>query len=116
MRDTLELTSTEGLKDFPSLRYSVFRVSRKPRFGLLRLDGAARLVVAGLHVDLRAWQRGARVRRRLLQGEVGVYLVAGSCMVLERSVWRTWQQMRGAELQRVLDVVMRDVRLVREGV
>jgi hypothetical protein len=37
-------------------------------------------------------------------------------VVLEGSVWRMWRQMRDDELPRALDVVMRDVRLVREGV
>ena len=69
-----------------------------------------------LYADLRGWQRGTRARRPLLQDEVGALVAAESCRVLERSVWRMWRQMRDDELQRALDVVMRDVRLVREGV
>ena len=68
-----------------------------------------------LCADLRGWQRGARARRPLLQGEVGVQVLAGSCVDLGLSAWSMWRQMKGAGLRRVLDVAMSDVRRVREG-
>ena len=70
----------------------------------------------GLCADLRGWHRGARAWRPLLQDEVWALVAVGLCVVLEGSVWRMWRQMRDDELPRALDVVMRDVRLVREGV
>ena len=69
-----------------------------------------------LRADLRGWQRGARARRPLLQGEVGVQVLAGSCVALGLSAWSMWRQMRGAGLRRALDVAMSGARRAREGV
>ena len=72
-------------------------------------------LVRCLCVDLRGWRRGGSTQLSLLRGGVGVQVAAGSYMVLEMNVWRMWRQMRGDELQRALDAVMRDARLARGG-
>ena len=63
-----------------------------------------------LYADLRGLQRGARAWRPLAQEAVG------SCVALGPIAWMMWRQMRGAGLQRALDVAMSDARQELEGV
>ena len=69
-----------------------------------------------LYVDLRVLQCGARSQWPLLQCEVGAQVAAGSCVALGPIAWMMWRQMRGAGLQRALDVAMSDARQELEGV
>ena len=69
-----------------------------------------------LYADLRGLQRGARSRWPLLQCEVGAQVAEESCVALGPIAWMMWRQMRGAGLQRALDVAMSDARQELEGV